>query len=124
MAEQWDLSGTQALRRLVPLDVAKELIFSGEPISGEQAVAWHLGTQLSESPLENAFGLARVITGHSPDAVRAAKQLLNASGLVSPEEALANEFRGSARLLGSENRIEAVMSRLQKREPEFADPEG
>ena len=43
-----DLSGTQALRRLVPLDVAKKLIFTGEPISGEQAVALHLGTELSE----------------------------------------------------------------------------
>jgi enoyl-CoA hydratase/carnithine racemase len=118
-----DLSGTQALRRLVPLDVAKKLIFSGEPISGEQAVAWHLGTEVSGSPLEDAFDLARVIAGRSPDAVRAAKQLLNASALVSLEEGLANEFRASAALMGTGNQIEAVMSRLQKREPEFADPE-
>jgi enoyl-CoA hydratase/carnithine racemase len=118
-----DLSGTQALRRLVPLDVAKKLIFSGEPISGEQAVAWHLGTELSESPLEDAFDLARVIAGRSPEAVRAAKQLLNASGLVSLEEGLANEFRASAKLMGSKNQIEAVMARLQNREPAFSDPE-
>ncbi|MEN8161470.1 MAG: enoyl-CoA hydratase-related protein, partial [Myxococcota bacterium] len=31
-----DLSGTQALRRLVPLDVAKRLVFTGEAISGER----------------------------------------------------------------------------------------
>jgi enoyl-CoA hydratase/carnithine racemase len=119
-----DLSGTQALRRLVPLDVAKKLIFSGEPISGERAVAWHLGTELSERPLEDAFELARLIARRSPDAVRAAKQLLNTSGLVPLEEGLANEFRASAKLMGGKNQIEAVMARLQKREPEFADPEG
>jgi len=118
-----DLSGTQALRRLVPLDVAKKLIFSGEPISGEQAVAWHLGTDLSERPLEDAFELAHVIAGRSPEAVRAAKRLLNASGLVSLEAGLANEFRASATLMGSKNQIEAVTARLQRREPEFADPE-
>jgi enoyl-CoA hydratase/carnithine racemase len=119
-----DLSGTQALRRLVPLDVAKKLIFSGEPISGEQAVAWHLGTELAENPLEDAFALARVIAQRSPDAVRAAKRLLNSSGLVSLEEGLANEFRASAGLMGQPNQIEAVVARLQKREPKFADPEG
>lgn len=118
-----DLSGTQALRRLVPLDVAKKLIFSGEPISGEQAVAWHLGTELSDQPVEDAFALARVIATRSPDAVRAAKRLLNTSGLVSLEEGLANEFRTSAGLMGSANQLEAVMARLQKREPKFADPE-
>jgi enoyl-CoA hydratase/carnithine racemase len=119
-----DLSGTQALRRLVPLDVAKKLIFSGEPIDGAQAVAWHLGTELSESPLEDAFALARVIAGRSPEAVRAAKQLLNASALVPLREGLANEFLASAKLMGTDNQLEAVMARLQKREPEFADPVG
>jgi enoyl-CoA hydratase/carnithine racemase len=119
-----DLSGTQALRRLVPLDVAKKLIFSGEPISGEQAVEWHLGTELSDHPVEDALDLARLIAGRSPEAVRAAKRLLNASGLVSLEEGLANEFRASATLMGSKNQIEAVMARLQNREPEFVDPQG
>ena len=118
-----DLSGTQTLRRLVPLDVAKKLIFSGEPISGEQAVALNLGTELSEQPLEDAFSLARVIASRSPDAVRAAKRLLNASGLVSLEEGLANEFRATAGLMGGANQIEAVRARLQKREPNFVDPE-
>ena len=118
-----DLSGTQALRRLVPLDKAKKLILSGEPISGEQAVAWNLGTELSEHPLEDALALARVIASRSPDAVRAAKRLLNTSGLVSLEEGLANEFRASAGLMGGANQIEAVMARLQKREPKFVDPE-
>ena len=118
-----DLSGTQALRRLVPLDVAKKLIFSGEPISGERAVALHLGTELSESPLEDAMALAATIAKRSPDAVRAAKRLLNASGLVSLAEGLANEFQATASLMGGKNQMEAVMAKLGKRTPQFVDPE-
>jgi enoyl-CoA hydratase/carnithine racemase len=117
-----DLSGTQALRRLVPLDVAKKLIFSGEPISGERAVAMHLGTEVSDEPLEAAFELARTIARRSPDAVREAKKLLNASGLVPLSEGLANEFKASARLMGGKNQIEAVVAKLEKRAPRFADP--
>jgi enoyl-CoA hydratase/carnithine racemase len=117
-----DLSGTQALRRLVPLDAAKKLIFSGEPVTGEKAVAMGLGTELSEQPVEDALALARQIARHSPDAVRIAKKLLNESGLVSVSEGLANEFRASQALMGTPNQIEAVVARLQKRDPDFADP--
>ena len=117
-----DLSGTQALRRLVPLDVAKKLIFSGEPISGERAVALHLCTELSDEPLQAAFALARTIAQRSPDAIREAKRLLNTAGLVPLAEGLANEFRASARLMGGKNQIEAVMAKLERREPRFVDP--
>jgi len=117
-----DLSGTQALRRLVPLDAAKKLIFSGEPISGEKAVAMGLGTELSEQPLKDAMALAQQIARHSPNAVRVAKRLLNDSALVSLPEGLANEFRASQELMGTPNQIEAVVARLQKREPDFTDP--
>jgi enoyl-CoA hydratase/carnithine racemase len=118
-----DLSGTQALRRLVPLDVAKKLILTGQVISGEQAVAMNLGTELSEQPVEAALALAREIAARSPEAVRAAKKLLNQSGLVSVAEGLSNEFRASAGLMGTPNQIEAVVARLEKREAVFQDPE-
>jgi enoyl-CoA hydratase/carnithine racemase len=117
-----DLSGTQALRRLVPLDVAKKLIFTGQVISGARAVELHLGTEVSENPVEEALALAGEISQRSPEAVRAAKQLLNASGLVSLQDGLANEFAASAKLMGSANQIEAVKARLEKRPAVFANP--
>jgi enoyl-CoA hydratase/carnithine racemase len=117
-----DLSGTQALRRIVSLDVAKKLIFTGDPISGERAVALGLGTELSDRPLEDALALARTIARRSPEAVRAAKKLLNESGLVSLADGLANEFRASGALMGTPNQIEAIRARLERREPHFTDP--
>jgi enoyl-CoA hydratase/carnithine racemase len=118
-----DLSGTQALRRLVPLDVAKKLILGGEVIDGRRAVALGLATELSERPLEDAFEFARTVAARSPDAVRAAKKLLNESALVPLAEGLANEMSASAGLMGRPNQIEAVMAKLQKRAPDFADPD-
>ena len=117
-----DMSGTQALRRLVPLDVAKKLIFTGEVISGERAVELHLGTELSEHPLEAALDLARTIATRSPEAVRAAKKLLNSSALVPLHEGLANEFSASAGLMGGGNQIEAVVAKLEGRPPRFNNP--
>jgi enoyl-CoA hydratase/carnithine racemase len=116
-----DLSGTQALRRLVPLDVAKKLIFSGEIIDGTRAVELGLGTELSDRPLEAAFELARAIAQQSPEAIRAAKKVLNDSGLVPLAEGLANEMAASLGLMGSANQIEAVMAKLQKRPAIFTD---
>ena len=116
-----DLSGTQALRRLVPLDVAKKLIFTGEVISGASAVGLGLGTELSDQPIEDAMTLANTIAGRSPDAVRAAKKLLNESALVPVAEGLANEMAASSKLMGSPNQIEAVTAKLQKRPPRFGD---
>lgn len=118
-----DLSGTQSLRRLVSLDVAKKMIFSGEVVEGIKAVAMGLGTELSDNPVEDALAYARVVAQRSPDAVRAAKALLNDSVLVPLAEGLAAEMSASAGLMGKPNQIESVMSKLQKRPADFADPE-
>jgi enoyl-CoA hydratase/carnithine racemase len=66
-----DMSGTQTLRHLVRLDVAKELIFSGRIVSGTEAVALGLATKVSDSPRDDALELAREIASRSPDAIRA-----------------------------------------------------
>jgi enoyl-CoA hydratase/carnithine racemase len=117
-----DMSGTQAMRRLIPLDLAKKIVFTGETLNGEQAVGLHLATEASDRPLEDAFALARTIAERSPDAIRAAKRLLNSSGLVPLAEGLANEMAASSALMGSKNQIEAVMSKLEKRTSHFEDP--
>lgn len=117
-----DMSGTQTLRRLVRLDVAKELTFSGRIVSGTEALALGLVTRVVDDPVELALSTAREIAGRSPHAVRAAKKLLNASGVVSIEEGLLLEETEQKALLGSPNQMEAVMANFQKRPPRFEDP--
>lgn len=117
-----DMSGTQTLRRLVRLDVAKELTFTGRIVSGTEAQGLGLVTYVVESPLEAALAAARDIANRSPHAIRAAKELLNASGLLSLGEGLALEEKLQRGLLGSPNQMEAVMANMEKRPPAFRDP--
>ncbi len=118
-----DMSGTQTLRRLTRLDVAKELTFTGRIISGNEAVELGLATHISDTPREAALELAREIASKSPNAVRAAKQLLTQAGLLPVDEGLRLEARLQASLIGKPNQVEAVRANLEKRDPRFGDPE-
>lgn len=116
-----DMTGTQTLRHLVRLDVAKELTFTGRIVSGNEAVALGLATRTSAQPLEDALAMAREIAGKSPDAIRAGKRLLNASVALSAEDGLKLEETLQLSLIGSPNQLEAVQANMAKRAPEFAD---
>ncbi len=118
-----DMTGSQTLRHLVRLDVAKELTFTGRIVSGTEAVALGLATRVSENPRDDALALAREIAAKSPHAIRAAKKLLNTAGLVSLDEGLRLEELLQRSLLGSPNQVEAVQANLEKREPQFNDPD-
>jgi len=117
-----DMSGTQSLRRLVRLDVAKELTFTGREVSGSEAVELGLATRACESPREDALALARQLAGKSPDALRAGKRLLDTAWACDVETGLAEEARQQVGLLGGRNQVEAVKANLERREPRFTDP--
>jgi enoyl-CoA hydratase/carnithine racemase len=117
-----DMSGTQALRRLVPLDVAKRMSMTGLPVTGEQAVRYGLATEVSDTPYETAREIAEIIAKKSPEAIRSLKRLLNQSALVPLAEGLAMEFELSGALMGTPNQIEAIGASFEKREPVFQDP--
>ena len=110
-----DMSGTQTLRHLVGLDVAKQLTFTGRVVSGTEAKQLGLATEVSERPLEDALELAREIASKSPDAIRAGKQLLNSAPHLTLAEGLKLEEKLQRGLIGSENQVEAVKANLEKR---------
>jgi enoyl-CoA hydratase/carnithine racemase len=116
-----DMSGTQTLRRLVRLDVAKELTFTGRVVSGTEAVALGLATRASEKPLDDALALAREIAGKSPDAVRAAKRLLQQAWQGSIADGLKLEEELQRSLIGTPNQIESVKANFEKRAAKFTD---
>ena len=118
-----DMTGTQTLRHLVRLDVAKELTFTGRIVSGTEAKELGLATHVSDEPRAAAFALAREIAGKSPDAIRVGKRLLSRAPMLSLEEGLRLEETLQRSLLGTPNQIEAVQANLERRQPRFADPE-
>ncbi len=117
-----DMTGTQMLTRLVGLDVAKELTFTGRMVDGVEAVRIGLATKVSDTPLEDALAMANDIAAKSPHAVRHAKSLLNMAGFVSLREGMAAEQVAIRSLISSPNQVEAVTAFFEKRAPNFADP--
>jgi enoyl-CoA hydratase/carnithine racemase len=118
-----DVGLTQTIRHVVGLDVAKELTFTARVISGAEAKELRLATHLSDDPHRDALALAREIAGRSPDAVRAAKRLLNTALLGGVADGLRLEAELQRTLVGKANQLEAVKANLEKREPRFRDPE-
>jgi enoyl-CoA hydratase/carnithine racemase len=116
-----DMAGTQLMRGLVREDVVRELTFTGRIFSGEEALALGLATRVCADPRAEALRTAREIAGRNPDAIRAAKRLLNAAPHADPAEGLMAESVEQAALIGSPNQVEAVMSNVEKREPVFVD---
>lgn len=116
-----DMAISTTLRNILPVDKAKELIFSGRVIDGTEAEKLGLVTALHDEPLVAARTLARSIAGRSPDAVRAAKKLVNTAWMMSEADALGCEAELQTKVLGGANQSEAVSANLTRRAPVFID---
>ncbi len=117
-----DMTGTQTLPRLVSLDVAKELTWTGRMVSGTEAVGLGLATRVSDDPRGDALALAADLAAANPDAIRGAKRLLNQSDQVGEAQQFRDESEVIGSLIGSPNQVEAVSAFFEKRPPVFADP--
>lgn len=117
-----DMAISTTLRHIVAPDKVKELAWTGRVVSGVEAAALGLVTELSADPLAKAHALAKDVCGRSPDAVRAIKQLINESWHEDHAAALRREATLQAALLGGANQAEAVAANMQKREPQFIAP--
>lgn len=118
-----DIAITATLRDILPVDKIKELTYSGRILGGSEAAAMGLVTRVCEDPVEEARRLATDIAGKSPHAIRAAKKLFNEAWHLSESDGLRLEATLQKTLMGSANQMEAVMANLQKRKPNFSDPE-
>jgi enoyl-CoA hydratase/carnithine racemase len=114
-----DMSGTQTLKDLVRLDVAKELTFTGRIVKAEEALRLGLITRISEDPLAEAERMAREIAGKSPDAIAAGKQLWEKVGSLDTEQGLKLEEGLQRTLIGKHNQLEAVLANFERRPPVF-----
>ena len=117
-----DVGITQTLRNIVPLDVAKELVFTGRILDGPAAQALGLVTHVSEDPLARAMELAAEIATKNPDAIRSGKRLLDESWHADERTGLELEAALQGRLVGSPNQVEAIKANFEKRAANFVLP--
>jgi enoyl-CoA hydratase/carnithine racemase len=100
-------------------DAAKELTFTGRIV---EAPELGLISRIAEDPLAAAKELAAEIAARSPDAVRAAKRLLNRAWNAPAAVGLELEAELQRSLLGRPNQIAAVQATLSKQQASFEDP--
>jgi enoyl-CoA hydratase/carnithine racemase len=115
-----DMGGMVLMRELARGDVVRELTFTGRVFSAEEALGIGFATRLAADPLSEALALAHEIAQKSPDAIRAAKRLLNAMAGHSAAEMLLAESVEQKALIGSPNQVEAVRANIEGRKPQFS----
>lgn len=117
-----DMAGMVLMRDLLRDDVMRELSYTGRVVVGEEAVRLGLATRVAADPAAEAMALAQQMAQRSPDALRAAKRLLNQAhqGLDEAALLLAESDEQSA-LMGSANQLEATRANLERRVPKFHD---
>lgn len=115
-----DMGGMLLLRELLGADRVRELVYTARELTADEACALGLVSRVCDDPLAEARALAAEIARQSPQAVRAAKRLLNAAfDGASPAELLLAEAREQQAILGSAEQIETVRARLERRAPNY-----
>ncbi len=113
--------GTQRIQRQIPLCQAKEIMFTGDHITSEQAVDVGLinravpGDRLMDEVMETA----RKIAAKSPLILKLLKRTIGDGGDMPMSAAIAHEQAMIGLVLDSEDAHEGTAAFLQKRDPKF-----
>uniref|UniRef100_A0A9J8AQP4 Enoyl CoA hydratase domain containing 2 n=1 Tax=Cyprinus carpio carpio TaxID=630221 RepID=A0A9J8AQP4_CYPCA len=117
--------GSQRLPRTVGFAIAKELIFTGRRVGGEQAAELGLvnrsvpQNQTGDAAHKEALCLAREILPQAPIAVRMAKIAMNRGAEVDISSGMAIEGMCYARLIPTRDRQEGMAAFIEKRPPRY-----
>jgi len=118
-----DMAGTQLWGAYVREDIIRELTYSARVFTGEEAECYGFATRLCEDPLADAMETAAQIAHKNPDAIRAAKRLINNQRQPDIAAGILAESVEQDVLKGKPNQIEAVTANFEKRAPRFIDPQ-
>jgi enoyl-CoA hydratase len=108
--------GTGRLRALVGAGRAKQMIFTGEPLNADRALAWGIANELAPKAevIPTAHALAIKIADRAPIAVQMAKQAVDAGDAFQAMEQVA-----SAATAFTEDAAEGLASFTEKRDPRY-----
>ena len=119
-----DIGTLQRLPKVIPEGKVRELAYTGRRMPAEEALEAGLVNKVYESHEEMISGLkemAAVIASKSPLAVYGTKAILNFSRDHTIAEGLEYNALWSGAMLPQEDMAEAMMSNMEKRDPEFQD---
>jgi enoyl-CoA hydratase / 3-hydroxyacyl-CoA dehydrogenase len=115
------MGGASRLARLIGRANAKLLVFSGVPVSAEEAYRLGFVARVvpRESAREEAEALARTIASRAPLGVRWVKDVIDRGVEASLDEALRLEGESAGRTFSTADRTEGMRAFLERRRPEF-----
>ncbi len=116
-----DLGGLYALPRLVGLQKAKELIFTGRNISAAEAKEAGIVNMIfpSERLFEETLKIAERVAQGPPIAHRLAKALINSSDVMTLDQLMEQEALLQAQCIQTEDHKHAVDAFFKKEKPVF-----
>lgn len=115
--------GVQNMVRAAGMPRAKQLLFTGDAFSGEQAAQWNIVNELAEpgAALAGATRIARRIAQAAPMAVRYVKQSASRGGEVDFHTGYAMDIAAYNVLVSSNDRLEGVAAFNEKRPPRWTN---
>lgn len=112
--------GSQRLGRLLPAGIAKQLLFTGDPLNAEQAFHHGLVNAVHDDVLQAALELAGKLAEGPPLALAAAKRLIDQGRGLPLDSGIVLERETVSRLFDTEDRAEGVGAFQEKRTPKFS----
>tara|TARA_R110000772_G_scaffold12128_9_gene37352 strand:+ start:508 stop:1290 length:783 start_codon:yes stop_codon:yes gene_type:complete len=116
-----DMGSYSTWRSFVRDDILRELTYTNRIFSGEEGKDLGFVSHLADDPLAKAMELAAEIAGKNPDAIKAAKRLMNKLPDMNEDEILMMESVEQDKVGRAPNQKEAVMAFMQKRAANFND---
>jgi enoyl-CoA hydratase len=119
-----DIGTLQRLPRVIQEGKVRELAFTGRRMPAEEAHACGLVNEVYEdhaAMLSAMKEMAKEIASKSPLALHGTKAILNFSRDHTVAEGLEYNALWSGAMLPQDDMMEAMTSRVEKREPEFKD---
>jgi enoyl-CoA hydratase/carnithine racemase len=116
-----DMAGYALWRGLINGDVLRELIYTNREFTGAEAKDIGLATFVEADPLAKATAIANEIANRNPEAIRAAKRLMETMDDEDTDAILMAESVEQSKIMRQPNQIEAVMAGMQKRAANFTD---
>ncbi len=113
--------GTQTLPRAVGERRAKEIIWSGQPVSAETASDWGIVNRLCapDDLMTETLTLAEAICANAPLSIRQTKKAIHWGLQMDQRTGMAVEIEAYNHLIPTEDRREGVLAFNEKRPPRF-----
>lgn len=113
--------GTQRLPKMLPAAIAKQMIYTGEPLTAQQALQHGLVNEVAPAgqALEVAIQWARRLLKLPPMGLRCAKLLVDIAQNGSLKTGIEAERQAMALLYSTEDRKEGLGAFLERREAKF-----